>query len=286
MAMNDARALVITGYGVNCEKECAHAALLAGAAVADIAHFADIIKGRVLIGDYNFLIFPGGFLDGDDLGAAQAAAQRWKYSRPEKGIPLVEQLLSCISDGGLILGICNGFQLLVKLGLLPALGGRYLERQVSLANNTSARFEDRWCRLAVNKNSPCLFTTGIESLYLPVRHGEGKLVPGGLALLERLVAENLVTVQYADRKSGLPTEEYPDNPNGSPLGIAGLCDPSGRIFGLMPHPEAYNHPTNHPAWTRGESGDKGLKIFENAVGCLRKQPPPSSGHDTLLDMRT
>ncbi|MDR2744606.1 MAG: phosphoribosylformylglycinamidine synthase subunit PurQ [Desulfovibrio sp.] len=269
--MNDARALVITGYGTNCEKECAHAALLAGAAVADIAHFADIIKGRTLIEDYNFLIFPGGFLDGDDLGAAQAAAQRWKYSRPEKGVPLVEQLLSRIRNGGLILGICNGFQLLVKLGLLPALDGRYLERQVSLASNTSARYEDRWCRLAVNKNSPCLFTTGIESFYFPVRHGEGRLVPREPALLERLVAENLIAVQYADQKSGLPTEEYPDNPNGSPLGIAGLCDPSGRIFGLMPHPDAYTHPTNHPAWTRGEGEVTGLKVFENAVGHLRKQ---------------
>ena len=263
------RALVITGYGTNCEVECAHAARLAGVDRVEIAHFADIVEGRIVIGDFNFLIFPGGFLDGDDLGAAQAAAQRWKHSSPKKGRPLVEQLMDFIRDGGLILGICNGFQLLVKLGLLPALDENYLERQVSLAHNASARYEDRWCLLAVNEKSPCVFTKGLQSLYIPVRHGEGKLVPMDEATLERLQAENLVVVQYADPESGRPTQDYPYNPNGSPMGIAGLCDPSGRIFGLMPHPEAYNHPTNHPGWTRGESGTIGLAIFTNAVNFLR-----------------
>ncbi|MDR0826327.1 MAG: phosphoribosylformylglycinamidine synthase subunit PurQ, partial [Desulfovibrio sp.] len=188
--MNKALALIITGYGVNCETECAHAALLAGADSTDITYFADIIKGRVLIRDYNFIIFPGGFLDGDDLGAAQAAAQRWKYAKPDKGAPLLEQLLDFITAGGLILGICNGFQLLVKLGLLPALDGKYFERQVSLAHNASARYEDRWCKLAVNRQSPRIFTAGIDSLYIPVRHGEGKIVPRDEALFAGLLAEN------------------------------------------------------------------------------------------------
>jgi phosphoribosylformylglycinamidine synthase len=266
------RTLIITGYGTNCEVECAHAARLAGADKADIVHFADIVEGRVVLADYNFLIFPGGFLDGDDLGAAQAAAQRWKYAKPKKGAPLVDQLRAFIERGGLILGICNGFQLLVKLGLLPALDGAYLERQVSLAHNSSARYEDRWCRLAVNGESPCVFTAGLTDLYIPVRHGEGKLVPGSEAILDRLVRENLVAVQYASPESGQPTMEYPYNPNGSPLGIAGLCDPSGRIFGLMPHPEAFNHPTNHPGWTRGEHAPLGTVIFENAVKYLRAHP--------------
>ena len=265
------RSLVITGHGTNCEVECAHAARLAGADKADIVHFADIVEGRVFLADYNFLVFPGGFLDGDDLGAAQAAAQRWKYAKPKTGAPLVDQLLAFIERGGLILGICNGFQLLVKLGLLPALDNAYLERQVSLAHNSSARYEDRWCHLAVNPDSPCVFTKGIEHLYIPVRHGEGKLVPGDEKILQRLAEENLVVLQYADPQAGRPTEEYPYNPNGSPQGIAGLCDPSGRIFGLMPHPEAYNHPTNHPGWTRGESAPLGTRIFENAVNYLRSQ---------------
>lgn len=265
------RTLVITGYGTNCEIECAHAARLAGADCADIVHFSDIVAGRATIADYNFLVFPGGFLDGDDLGAAQAAAQRWKYTKPEHGEPLPRQLLQFIERGGLILGICNGFQLLVKLGLLPALDGRYFERQVSLAHNASARYEDRWCLLKVNEQSPCVFTRGLSSLYIPVRHGEGNLVPKDDAILERLLSEQLVVVQYADPKNGRTTQEYPLNPNGSPLGIAGLCDPSGRIFGLMPHPEAYNHPTNHPGWTRGEGDVTGIVIFENAVAWLRAQ---------------
>ncbi len=265
------RTLVITGYGTNCEVECSHAAKLAGADAVDICHFADIVEGRTVIGDYNFLIFPGGFLDGDDLGAAQAAAQRWKYAVPRKGEPLVTQLMAFIQNGGLILGICNGFQLLVKLGLLPALDGKYLERQVSLAHNASARYEDRWCRLAVNPDSPCVFTRGLSSLYMPVRHGEGNLVPQDDATLARLQKENLIAVQYASPETGLPTQEYPYNPNGSPLGIAGLCDPSGRIFGLMPHPEAYNHPTNHPGWTRGEKAPLGTLLFENAVRYLREK---------------
>ena len=265
----EVRTLVITGYGTNCEVECAHAARVAGVDCVDIAHFADIVQGRVSIGAYSFLIFPGGFLDGDDLGAAQAAAQRWKFAAPQKGAPLVEQLQNFIAAGGLILGICNGFQLLVKLGLLPALDERYLERQVSLAHNASARYEDRWCWLKVNPQSPCVFTKGLDTLYIPVRHGEGKLVPRDEAVLKRLQEENLVVVQYAHPDSKLVTEEYPYNPNGSPLGIAGLCDPSGRIFGLMPHPEAYNHTTNHPGWTRGESAPLGLTIFTNAVNYLR-----------------
>lgn len=265
------RALVITGYGTNCEVECAHAARLSGAACADIAHFVDIVKGRIAVSDYNFLIFPGGFLDGDDLGAAQAAAQRWKYTVPKTGLPLVQQLLDLVEAGGLILGICNGFQLLAKLGLLPALDGACLNRQVSLAHNASARYEDRWCHLYVTPESPCIFTRGLDSMYLPVRHGEGRLVVQDEEILVRLRKENLIPVQYADPETGLPTEEYPYNPNGSPLGIAGLCSPGGRIFGLMPHPEAFNHPTNHPAWTRGESAPLGLKLFENAVACLRAQ---------------
>ena len=262
------RTLVITGYGASGEVECAHAARITGADRADIAHFADIVAGRVVIDTYNFLVFPGGFLDGGDLGAAQAATQRWKHAVPKSGAPLIEQLLAFIKNNGLILGICNGFQLLVKLGLLPALGGAYSEHQVSLAHNASARYEDRWCHLHVTPESPCIFTKGLDSLYLPVRHGEGHLVADEQTLAY-LQQEHLIPVCYAAPDTGRPTEKYPHNPSGSPMGIAGLCDPTGRIFGLMPHPEAYNHPTNHPGWTRGESAPLGLRLFENAVIYLR-----------------
>lgn len=263
-------ALIITGYGTNCEVECAHAAKKAGVDVATVVHFSDIVEGRVALSDFNFLIFPGGFLDGDDLGAAQAAAQRWKYTTTKSGDTLVDQLLGRIKDGAVLLGICNGFQLLVKLGLLPAFDGNYLARKVSLAHNASARYEDRWCTLHVNEKSPCIFTKGLQRLYFPVRHGEGKLVPDSSATLQRLLQENLVPVQYADPRTGEPTEIYPLNPNGSPQGIAGLCDTTGRIFGLMPHPEAFNDPTNHPGWTRGETAPLGIILFKNAVHHLRQ----------------
>lgn len=263
-------ALIITGYGTNCEVECAYAAKEGGADSVITAHFSDIVQSKVLLSDINFIVFPGGFLDGDDLGAAQAAAQRWKHTKVENGQPLVEQLMQRIKAGAAVLGICNGFQLLVKLGLLPALDNAYLTRQVSLSHNASARYEDRWCHLTVNEKSPCIFTKGLKELYLPVRHGEGNLIPDNENVLSQLVEKNLIPVQYANPKTGKPTEEYPYNPNGSVLGIAGLCDPSGRIFGLMPHPEAYNDVTNHPGWTRGESAELGTVLFKNAIQYLKK----------------
>ncbi len=269
--MAQARTLVITGYGTNCEVESAHAAKKAGADVADIAFFSDLVAGHVRLGDYNFLIFPGGFLDGDDLGAAQAAALRWRYASTAGGTPLVEQLRAFFDNGGIILGICNGFQLLVKLGLLPAAGGAYFQRQVSLGHNDSARYEDRWVHLRVNKKSPCIFTKGLDLLYLPVRHGEGKLVPQDDSLLGLLEKDNLATLYYAHPDTGEATDLYPYNPNGSPNGIAGLTDPSGRILGLMPHPEAYADPTNHPGWTRGESAPLGTELLANGVRFLKGQ---------------
>ena len=267
--MAQVKALVVTGNGTNCEKESAHAALESGAEAADIVFFSDLEADRTRLADYNFLIFPGGFLDGDDLGAAQAAALRWKHATAGSR-SLMGDLKSFFDKGGLILGICNGFQLLVKLGLLPALSGDYFTRQVTLSQNDSARFEDRWVHLLVNPDSPCVFTRNLDSMYLPVRHGEGKIVAKEEAIIEELQIKNLIALQYADSSRSQWTADYPDNPNGSPLGIAGLTDPSGRILGLMPHPEAYNHPTNHPGWTRGESDPLGLTLFENAVRYIHK----------------
>ncbi|GFK95135.1 Phosphoribosylformylglycinamidine synthase [Fundidesulfovibrio magnetotacticus] len=263
------KTLVVTGFGTNCESESAHAARLAGSDQTDIVYFSDITAGRVDLPGYNFLIFPGGFLDGDDLGAGQAGAIRWKFAATKDGTPLLELLRAFLDRGGLVLGICNGFQLLVKLGLLPALDKKYFERQVTLSNNDSGRFEDRWVKVRVNRASPCVFTKDIEHLDLPVRHGEGMIIPQDNATLSRIVTENLIALQYADPASGLPTMEYPYNPNGSPMAIAGLTDPSGRILGLMPHPEAFNDPTNHPGWTRGERPSLGIALLENAVRHLK-----------------
>ena len=262
--------LIIAGYGTNCELECAYAARVGGADEVRVEHFSALRSGELSLDGFNFLVFPGGFLDGDDLGAAQAAAQRWQYARAAGGRPLLEQLRSFMTRGGIALGICNGFQLMTKLGLLPALGGKYFERQCSLAHNVSARFEDRWCRLAVNSSSPCVFTQGLDSLYLPVRHGEGRFVAKDAGLMSALLESGQVVLRYADPVSGEPTEDYPHNPNGAPFGIAGVCDPSGRLFGLMPHPEALNHPTNHPGWSRGESSTLGNVLFANGARHLRR----------------
>lgn len=267
--MGAVNTLVITGYGTNSHLETAHAARLAGADRADVVHFSDIVTARVRLEDYHFLIFPGGFLDGDDLGAAQAAGLRWRYLADARGTSLLKSLTRFLDDGKLVLGICNGFQLLVKLGVLPSLDGARFERQVSLSHNDSARYEDRWVNLLPNAKSPCVFTRGLGMLAMPVRHGEGKLVTRDADTLQRLQDENLIALQYADPATGQPTQEYPLNPNGSPLGIAGLTDPSGRVLGLMPHPEAFHHVTNHPAWTRGEVDAPGTMLFVNAVNYLR-----------------
>ena len=267
--MGTVNTLVITGYGTNSHMETAHTARLAGSDRVDVVHFSDIVSAKVSLDEYHFLVFPGGFLDGDDLGAAQAAVMRWRYLKDAADRPLLDGLRRFLDDGKLVLGICNGFQLLVKLGVLPALDGKRFERQVSLGHNDSARYEDRWVALRPNPESPCVFTKGIERLFIPVRHGEGKLIPMDEATLIRLREENLIALQYVNPESGEPTQEYPYNPNGSPLAIAGLTDPSGRVLGLMPHPEAFHHVTNHPAWTRGELDAPGTMLFVNAVKHLR-----------------
>ncbi|MDK2954996.1 MAG: phosphoribosylformylglycinamidine synthase subunit PurQ / glutaminase [Desulfovibrionales bacterium] len=268
--MAKAKAIVITGFGTNCEQETAFAARQAGAQ-ADIVFFSDLTAGKARLTDYNFLLFPGGFLDGDDLGAAQAAALRWKHSATKDGTPLIQELDDFLTAGGLALGICNGFQLMVKLGLLPGASPQRFKREVSLSNNDSARFEDRWVHLKVNPAANCVFLHGLTRLYLPVRHGEGKIVADSDETLRRLQEKNLVALQYSHPETGEPTQEYPWNPNGSPLAVAGLTDPTGRILGLMPHPEAYNHETNHPGWTRGETGTLGVTLFKNAVNHLESR---------------
>jgi phosphoribosylformylglycinamidine synthase len=264
--------MVLWGNGINCEVETAHACRLGGADEAEIVHFSQLLYGDRRLDDYHMLCLPGGFLDGDDLGAAKAAANRFRYGRVRTtGEPLREQLDRFVSAGKLILGICNGFQLMVKLGLLPALDGHYDQQTVTLTFNDSGRFEDRWVDLGVDGESPCVFTRGCERLYFPVRHGEGKLYSGEESVLLRLQAEHQVVIRYLDPASGRPTSEYPWNPNGSLMAIAGLCDPTGRLFGLMPHPEAFHHRTNHPRWTREELPEEGqgVRLFRNAVEFAR-----------------
>ncbi len=267
------KTIVLTGNGTNCEMEMAHACRLAGSAVVDIVHISELLCGKKRLDDYHFLNLPGGFLDGDDLGSAKAGANRIVHAQIKRGKEkLYQQLIDFIQNGKLILGVCNGFQLMIKLGLLPAFGGDYSTQTVTLTFNDSGRFEDRWVYLKVNEDSPCVFTTGLEGIYLPVRHGEGKIVTRDTAILERLHTNNQIALQYSDKTYEKAVMDYPDNPNGSMDAVAGICDESGRIFGLMPHPEAYLHYTNHPRWTREalpEDG-AGLSIFRNAVDFIKK----------------
>lgn len=268
---NKVKAIILTGNGTNCEMEMAHACKMAGADRYDIVHISELLFGEKRLSDYNFLNLPGGFLDGDDLGSAKAGANRFLHA-PIAGADemLVEELLRFIGAGGLILGVCNGFQLMVKLGLLPALGGNFTRQSATLTFNDSGRFEDRWVYLRANAQSPCVFTKKLDTVYYPVRHGEGKFVPESNAILEQIERKNLTVFQYCNA-DGSVTTDYPANPNGSLQAIAGICNESGRLFGLMPHPEAFLHRTNHPRWTREELPEEGqgLAIFKNAVSFIR-----------------
>ncbi|MFP4474387.1 MAG: phosphoribosylformylglycinamidine synthase subunit PurQ [Desulfatibacillaceae bacterium] len=267
------RVLVLTGYGLNCDHETAHAFELAGAQSVRV-HINDLISDAVDLADFHILAFVGGFSWGDDHGAGVIQAVRLAHN-------MGGRLLSFIHDGGLVIGICNGFQAVVNLGLLPGLDGDYADRKVALATNDTGNFRDDWVHLAANPASPCVFTRGLDLMELPVRHGEGKFVTDE-ATLSRMEKDGLVALRYA-RGDGAPAGgAFPVNPNGSMGDVAGICDPTGRVFGLMPHPEAYNHPTNHPDWTRrrnlarrrGEPWDEGLtvgvRLLKNGVDHVRE----------------
>lgn len=269
------RALVLCGNGTNCEEETAHAVRLAGIQDITVLTVWELMAGHDTMDAYDFLCLPGGFLDGDHLGSARAGAFRFMYGRPANGQKTIrEQMEGLLAKNGVIIGICNGFQLLVKMGLLPEPDW---QPRVTLTHNLSGRFEDRWVTLAVDPESPCVFTRGLEKLELPVRHGEGRLVTQSHDVLKDIRLRHLAPLLYIHPETGHPTESYPANPNGSAYGIAALCDPSGRIFGLMPHPEAFSHYTNHPRWTReffaispGSSEEgAGIALFRNAVEWLQ-----------------
>lgn len=267
--MAKTRAIVITGNGTNCEMEAANACLLGGFDEAVIVHISELLSGDVRLDDFHFLNLTGGFLDGDDLGSAKAQANRLKYAKvDEVNEHLLEQLLRFIADAKPILGVCNGFQLMVKMGLLPAFKGNYHEQVATLTFNDCGRFQDRWVYLKNNPASPSIFTRGIEKgIYLPIRHGEGKFVAASVEVLDRIERGNLAVLKYADSAYNAPTMEFPLNPNGSVNAIAGICDETGRLMGMMPHPEAFHHRTNHPRWTREELPEEGdgLIIFRNTV---------------------
>ena len=273
------KVIVLAGNGINCEYETSHAAKMAGADLVEIVHINELLRKEGVLDAYHLLCLPGGFLDGDDLGAAKACANRFRHatlpaSGARSGARFWDELMRFIERGGLIFGICNGFQLMAKLGLIPALGRSYGEQEVTLTFNDSGRFEDRWVHLKVNPDAPCVFTGGLERVYLPIRHGEGKLITADAAIAQQLAEKGLACLHYTDADYRGATMAYPQNPNGSQEGIAGICDETGRLFGLMPHPEAYLHRTNHPRWTREALPEEGAGVafFRNAVEYIRDNP--------------
>jgi phosphoribosylformylglycinamidine synthase subunit PurQ / glutaminase len=269
--MTDVRTLVLTGYGLNCDHETAYVFELAGSSARRV-HINSLIDQSVDLDDFQILVFVGGFSWGDDHGAGVIQAVRMKTHLGERMIRFVE-------NGNLVLGICNGFQTLVNLGLLPGLDGDYQKRSTALIFNDCGNFRDQWVYLKANIASPCVFTRGLDFFELPVRHGEGKFVSDEQTI-ERLKKSNQIALQYATPRNDLANGKFPDNPNGSILDIAGICDPTGRVFGLMPHPEAFHHVTNHPDWTclkeekkrKGETWDAGLppglRLLQNGVEYL------------------
>lgn len=258
--MNKVRTLLLLAPGTNCDAETEFAFQQAGAATFPV-HIGELIRGEKRLSEYHIMVVPGGFTYGDDISAGKVLANELK-------LKLGEEIEEFVSHGGLVLGICNGFQVLVKAGILPQLSGD--EPPLTLSVNDSGRFECRWVYLAVNQRSPCVFTAGMERLYLPVAHGEGKVIAPPRVLSDLSTSQRIV-LRYTD-EDGNAEAGYPYNPNGSAANTAAICDASGRIFALMPHPERHIRGTQHPRWTREgekERGD-GLQIFINAVEWARR----------------
>jgi phosphoribosylformylglycinamidine synthase len=272
--MTQVKALIPTGFGLNCDHETALAFELAGASPHRV-HINSLVDGSANLADFHILAFGGGFSWGDDHGAGVIQAVKLKNH-------IGKDLLEFVSAGKLIIGICNGFQSLVNLGLLPGLDNDHTRRCVAITYNDCGNFRDQWVHLTANPESPCVFTKGMDRVDFPVRHGEGKFIADP-DVVTALQEKNLVVFQYADDTGRPAGGKFPFNPNGSELDIAGICDPTGHVFGLMPHPEAYNHVTNHPDWTRekrfknllGEpfdpNGTIGIRLFRNGVNHIRER---------------
>ena len=254
----DVQALILSGFGINCEAETQTAFERAGARAARI-HLNDLIESPRLLHDRHILAIPGGFSFGDDVAAGKIFANRLRYR-------LGEDIKEFVASGKLVIGICNGFQVMVKMGLLPLFEGEFVQ-DVTLTHNDSGRFDNRWVNTRVDPNTRCVWLRGIDTLEMPVRHGEGKFIARDEATLERLRAKGQVALRYAGHDGAPADGTFPANPNGSMDDVAGICDPTGRVFGLMPHPEAFLEATNHPRWTRDGLQDEGagLRVFRNAV---------------------
>lgn len=247
------RALIAHASGTNRDNDVAWALELAGA-IPDIIHINRLRDGEINLPDYQMLVLPGGFSYGDDLGAGRLWAVALRHR-------LGEDLDRFVRQDRPIIGICNGFQTLVKSGLLPALAGATTQ-QATLTHNESGRFECRWVDLESDPAGSSIWLNGLDApIHCPVAHGEGRFIATP-EIVDEIEAQNLVALRY-QVPSG--AEAYPANPNGSVNNIAGITNPAGTILGLMPHPENHIVPQQHPNRHRGETAGSGLPIFENGV---------------------
>ncbi|HZZ28720.1 MAG TPA: phosphoribosylformylglycinamidine synthase subunit PurQ [Pirellulales bacterium] len=263
--------LILRAPGTNCDGETAYAFQRAGGQ-AEIQHVRRALENPRLLNEYQVLCIPGGFSYGDDLSSGRIFGVQLQHH-------LADALQQFKAAGKLILGVCNGFQILSKCGLLasddPAHGPA-----VTLAWNASRKFEDRWVNLAADK-SKCVFLAGISQMYLPVAHGEGRFFARNETVLAELIRRGQLPLRYAPQPSSTQNDSgpaitdqpvaYPDNPNGAQANVAGMCDETGHVLGLMPHPERHIDFTQHPRWTRGEAAEvgDGLRLFQNAVQFFR-----------------
>ena len=255
---NNVRVVVLRTAGTNCDLETEYAFEKAGAGVERV-HVNRLVETPGRLNLVHILAIPGGFSYGDDIASGKLLANEIRFR-------MTDEIRRFVDAGKLIIGICNGFQVLVKAGLLPGLHRGQV--QSTLSFNDSGKFEDRWVYLEAEDN-PCAFVKPGENMYMPVAHGEGKFVADS-GVLREMKERQLVVFRYVG-PDGVGGAGYPWNPNGSMEDIAGICDPTGRIFGLMPHPERHIEPTQHPRWTREglkREGD-GVKVFRNAVEFAR-----------------
>ena len=264
MESSNVRVLVLRSAGTNCDRELALAFQKAGAQVVAL-HINRLAANPGQLADYQILAIPGGFSYGDDIASGKILAnQLLRHLR--------DPLRQWVRDGKLIIGICNGFQALVKAGLLPGPMPQLSPDDLfpaTLAPNSHARFEDRWVRLASQSNI-CKWIPAGRSLYLPIAHGEGRFLVRRPEVLAALRSNDQIVLQYVTA-DGMPAAEFPDNPNGSAAAIAGICDITGRVLGLMPHPERFTDSLVHPFWSRcarAPSPD-GMEFFLHAVHFVR-----------------
>jgi phosphoribosylformylglycinamidine synthase len=249
--------LILRAPGTNCDKETAFAFQVAGASFS-IIHVSEIIKRKSMIEKFKIFVIPGGFSYGDDVSAGRILANELKQK-------LKEELIKFINSGRIVIGICNGFQVLIELGILPF--SKDMKRQAALITNDSGKFEDRWVYLKVTNRS--IFTKGLDIIYLPVAHMEGKFY-AEKKVLEKIERNNQIIFKYVNEKGNFAG--YPYNPNGALLNIAGITNETGNVLGMMPHPERYIFKYQHPRWQRENLpyiGD-GLRIIKNVVNYAKK----------------